>query len=272
MVNRKADSNISLKNSLVQEVSENHSVGKIICTYRERAGLSQEELAEIIHVSKGKLVHWENDETIPRPSMVGRLIGSLDIPDKELINAVHSAREQKRLDEEQIRAEEQAAIQAECEEVQRIKHKYKALVLLGLGAVGFIAGVLFTFVTDSHKEAEWYFPLFIGAACSGIPLGFILLFDKDSFLKRRPLSPWEYEQRRNRSIVEWIVVICFYILIFVFACFIGLFAFPIMLLYHAYKAGQKRSAYRIVMFIIFLLVLLFYGIMACFIVISVSSK
>lgn len=55
------------------------SVGEIIRKYREEAGLTQEDLAEIIHVTKGKVTHWENNETIPRASMVGRLIGALDI-------------------------------------------------------------------------------------------------------------------------------------------------------------------------------------------------
>ena len=118
---------------------------------------------------------------------------------------------------------------------------------------------------------QWYFPLFIGAACAGIPLGFRLLFNKESFLKRRPLSPWECEQRRTRSMIEWVIVICFYIVMFVVVYFVGLFSFPIMLLYHAYKAGKKGTAYRIIMFIAFLLVALFFGILASFILISSFS-
>ena len=271
MVNRKADSNIPGENSLMQEVSETHSVGEIICTYRERAGLSQEELAEIIHVSKGKLVHWENNETIPRISMVGRLIGALDIPDEELFNAVYSAREQKRINDAKIQTEEQAKIQVENEEVQRITHKQKAINLLLLGTAGFVAGVLLTFIIGAYKAANWCSPRIGGAACAGIPLGFRLLFGEVSFFKRRPLTPWEREQRRKRGMVEWVVVICFYLLMFVIAYFVGLFSFPNMLLYHAYKAGKKGTAYRIIMFIAFLLAALFYGILACCVVISVFT-
>ena len=36
-----------------------YSAGQIIRFFREREGLTQEELADIIHVTKGKLAHWE---------------------------------------------------------------------------------------------------------------------------------------------------------------------------------------------------------------------
>lgn len=55
---------------------KNYTLGQLIRSYREKKGLTQEELADIIHVTKGKLTHWENDETIPRPTMVARLIGA----------------------------------------------------------------------------------------------------------------------------------------------------------------------------------------------------
>ena len=267
MANRKVDNEILLGNSLAQEVSENHSVGEIICTYREKAGLSQEKLAEMIHISKGKLVHWETNETIPRAHMVGRLIGALDIPDEELINAVSSAQTQKRLDENNA----QADFRAKSEKFQRAKHKHEALLLLGTGVLGFVAGIIIVFITGSYKDTVWYFPLAIGAACSGIPFGWRMVFGKDSFLKRRPMSPWEYEEWRRRSAIEKIITICFYLFLFFLAYLVGFVLFPVILLYHAYKAGKKGTIYRIIMFIAFLVAVLFCGTIAFFIVMSAIS-
>ncbi len=88
-----------------------YSAGQIICFFREREELTQEELADIIHVTKGKLAHWEEDVTIPRPTMVARLQGALRISDKDmslLLNAVKAAEEK--------RAQEQVKSQADAEE------------------------------------------------------------------------------------------------------------------------------------------------------------
>ena len=104
------------------------SAGQLIRFYREREGLSQEELAEIIHVTKGKLAHWEDDVTIPRPTMVARLIGALRISDADaplLMNAVKAA--------EEVKAQEQAELQSianeQNAESERLQHKTKAIKL-----------------------------------------------------------------------------------------------------------------------------------------------
>ena len=60
-----------------------------------------------MHVTKGKLAHWEDDVTIPRPTMVARLIGALRISDADvplLMNAVKAA--------EEVKAQEQAELQS----------------------------------------------------------------------------------------------------------------------------------------------------------------
>ena len=103
---------------------KNYTLGQLIRSYREKKGLTQEELADIIHVTKGKLTHWENDETIPRPTMVARLIGALRIPEIEasfLIAAVEDAETTKA----QQLADPQAIIDEQNNEDERLKHKHK---------------------------------------------------------------------------------------------------------------------------------------------------
>lgn len=251
---------------------ETNTVGQIIQKYREEAGLTQEELAEIIHVTKGKLVHWENNETIPRASMVGRLIGALDIPDDELINAVHVAQDKKILTEQKEREAKTTEEKAENEETQREYHKRRALTLLGLGVAGFIAGCLIVFFTESYKDTVWYFPIIIGVGCAGIPFGYKLLFGDSNLLLKRRRDPWEHEARYRRSMIEWVIVIVAYLFLFFIVWLIGSLTYPVVLLYHAYKAGHKKSAYRIIMFIIFLLAALFYGAIVFFLIMSASSS
>lgn len=120
-----------------------YSAGQIIRFFREREGLSQEELADIIHVTKGKLAHWEDDVTIPRPTMVARLQGALRISDTDmslLLNAVKAGEEK--------RAQEQAKLQAVAEEqsaeAKRLFHKTKAIHLALMGLGGFVIGFVFT--------------------------------------------------------------------------------------------------------------------------------
>ena len=48
--------------------------GNTVLTYRKRAGLSAEELANIIEVNRKTIVAWENDRRLPYPSNWNKLI------------------------------------------------------------------------------------------------------------------------------------------------------------------------------------------------------
>lgn len=48
--------------------------GNTVLTYRKRAGLSAEELANIIGVNRKTIVAWENDKRLPYPSNWNKLI------------------------------------------------------------------------------------------------------------------------------------------------------------------------------------------------------
>lgn len=241
---------------------KNYTFGQLIRFYREKEGLTQEELAEIIHVTKGKLSHWENDETIPRPTMVARLIGSLRIPENEvsfLINAVEDASTRKAQEE----AEAQAIVDKQNKENERMNHKHKAIHLLLLGVGGFMVGCLIVFLTGSYKDRPWYFTFIIGVLIAGIPYGWSVLTDKSE----ATYKDLHYDPH------NWLfnLVIKMFILLLKFfgAYLIGVFAYPIVLLYHAYKSTKKGSIYRKIIGTIMFLILLFVGTIA-FLIVSTS--
>lgn len=246
--------------------TKEYTVGQIIRFYREREGLTQEELAEIIHVTKGKLAHWEDDVTIPRPTMVARLIGALRISDAEaplLMNAVQAAEETK--------AQEQAALQAIADEQnaesERLQHKSKAIKLSLIGLLGFAAGFIFVFITGSHSDFPWYAPIVIGLCVAGIPFGWSILTDKSEREAGYSYYPDPDIQRTNL-----LIMLAFYLLKFIGAYLIGLVAFPIVLLYHAYKAGRKGSLYKKMMCIVLIFIALFIGIIVFCIAAASFSK
>lgn len=222
----------------------NYTLGQLIRFYREKEGLPQEELAEIIHVTKGKLNHWEKDETIPRPAMVARLIGALQIPDNEaaiLINA-HEEAVRKRAQEQ---ADIQAGIDAQNKESERLMHKKKAFHLLLLGVAGFIVGCLIVLLTGSYQDNPWYFTVVIGLLIAGIPYGWSVLTDKsESNRKDTYYDP-------NNWLFNLVIKMVVLLLKFIGSYLIGVFAFPVVLFYHAYKACIPGSPARKIMCILF---------------------
>lgn len=228
------------------------TTGQIIRTYREQESLTQEELAEIIHVTKGKLSHWENDETIPRPMMVARLIGALRLSEDQaavLKQAVDDSQRQK--------AQEQAAAQIiideQIAEEERLEHRRKALKYLWMGFGGFAAGCLISLMTGSCKDNPWYFTPVIGVLVMGIPFGWSILTDKSEAYQEEPYY------HPNEQGFYLIIKLFFFALKFIGAYLIGTATFPVILLYHAYKAGKKGSLYRKGMCVLFALAVLFIG-------------
>ena len=242
-----------------------YTVGQLIRFYREREGLSQDELAEIIHVTNGKLAHWENDETIPRPSMVARLIGALRIPDTEaplLMNAVNAA--------ENVKAHEEAELQAitaeQNAENERLQHKRKAIKFSLMGLLGFAIGFIFVFIADSNRDFPWYAPFVIGLFMAGIPYGWDLIRDKSGYRTET------HYYGPDGLLIQFMVGLIGFALKLFASLMLGFFVFPIALLYHAYKAGRKDSLYKKLMFAIMVLVVLFIGVLVLTIARASFSK
>lgn len=228
----------------------NHTLGQTIRFYREKEGLTQEELADIIHVTKGKLAHWENNETIPHPRMIARLTGALRIPDDE-VSLLMDTFEDARMRKAQEKAELQAVIDEQNKEYERLMHKRKALNLLWMGAGGFIVGCFIVFLTGSYKDNPWYFMIIMGLLIAGIPFGWSVLTDKSEHTNDH-YDPYNWH---FNLIVKWFVLL----LKFLGACLIGVFTFPVVLLYHAYKGCMPGSLFRKILCVIFALSVLFVG-------------
>lgn len=226
-----------------------YSAGQVIRFFREREGLTQEELADIIHVTKGKLAHWEDDVTIPRPTMVARLQGALRISDTDmplLLNAVNAAEEKKA----QEQAELQAIADAQSAEEKRLFHRAKAIRLAFMGLGGFAAGFIFTFLTDITDDFPWYGPFVIGICLAGVPFGWDLIRDR-SQLRTRTIY-----YGPDGMLIQFMVGLIGFALKFMISYVIGLFIFPATLFYHAYNACQPGTLYKTVMRI-FLAIIIF---------------
>lgn len=224
-----------------------YSTGQVIRFFREREGLTQEELADIIHVKKGKLAHWEDDVTIPRPTMVARLQGALRISDEDLplLQNTIKAAEEKRSQEQ---AELQAIVDEQNAENKRLFHKSKAISLALMGLGGFAVGFLFTFLTGSTDSFPWYAPFVIGLCLAGVPFGWDMIRDK-SVLRTRTIY-----YGPDGMMVQFMADLIGFALKFMISYVIGLLIFPAALFYHAYNAGRPGSLYKMVMRILLILI------------------
>ena len=56
--------------------------------YRKKKGLSQDDLAVILGVTRSKIANWENGRTMPKPDMIEAIANKLDInlTNSDLIN------------------------------------------------------------------------------------------------------------------------------------------------------------------------------------------
>lgn len=226
------------------------TLGDLIRSYREQNGFTQEELADIVQVSCARLSNWETGNAIPRPSMVARLSGALGLSDSEvdlLKNAAETARamrEQENL-QKQLEVQKQQFLQEEEEE--RLLHQDKAIKLLLMGLGGFVCGIILGIVVGDHRDF-WFTTLLLGYCFSGVPFGWKVLFKDPKAMYSDYPYPETYIIHTN-IVVQLIV----WLLKLMGAVLVGFFAYPIVLLFHAYKAGRKGSVYRIIMGILFLL-------------------
>lgn len=222
------------------------SSGQIIQYYREQRSLTREELAQLLSVTPGKLSHWEDDITVPRPGMTARLVEILEIPqtDAQILLSAFETAKQKRL---QVQADQQVSLDAEQAEEDRLAHKGKAIHLLIMGIIGFAAGFLFCFATGAYKDFPWYGPLAIGWAISGIPFGWKMISAEP-----KPYSPVEYY-----SLFDIFLKLLFFLFKFICAYLIGLFIYPVVLFYHTYKGCTKGSGWQKLMLALLSIIILF---------------
>lgn len=70
-------------------------LGKNITTYRKKAGITQEHLAELMHVSVSAISQWETGKTMPDISAVPVLCHVLNVSADELLNIDQEKKEQE---------------------------------------------------------------------------------------------------------------------------------------------------------------------------------
>ena len=64
---------------------QNHPVGGFLSRERKQAGLSQEALAERIHVTRQTISNWESGKSLPDIEMLKTLAEVLEVPVERLI-------------------------------------------------------------------------------------------------------------------------------------------------------------------------------------------
>ena len=67
-----------------------NTIGQNISVYRKKAGMTQEELSEIMNVTSQAVSKWENDLSYPDLECVGRLATALNTTVDALINGAES--------------------------------------------------------------------------------------------------------------------------------------------------------------------------------------
>ena len=63
-------------------------IGTNIKHSREKAGMSQKELADKIGTTQPRIARWEKGEVVPNAQYLAKIAASLDITIDELINGI----------------------------------------------------------------------------------------------------------------------------------------------------------------------------------------
>ncbi len=63
-----------------------YEIGNRIRKYRKECGLTQEQLAEKIHVTKSRISNWEQGTNRPDADILGRICMALNVSPSDLLN------------------------------------------------------------------------------------------------------------------------------------------------------------------------------------------
>ena len=61
-------------------------MGSVIRSYRLKAEIGTQQLADMLHVSRGTILHWETDQNRPSVDQIRDLVEYLNIPLNTLFN------------------------------------------------------------------------------------------------------------------------------------------------------------------------------------------
>lgn len=68
------------------ELQESIMFGAIVKEHRKRAGISQKDFADMMHVTRNTIINWEADKSKPDYSLIPELCSLLGIPLRELFH------------------------------------------------------------------------------------------------------------------------------------------------------------------------------------------
>lgn len=225
---------------------EYESMGKFIQTLRKEKGLTQKQLADMLNITDKAVSKWERDVACPDTTTLPKLAEILGVTVESLLNAKAA----------------QAPVENESKTVddsnpdaQMYKERLRHHLIKGLPgfAIGFLFFLvtLFMFVTPSLEGGITFgsslltitIAFIAGLACAGIPYGWGLI---------------------NKFLGQWtifsnlFVVIFLFFAKFVFAYCIGLFSYPIVLIYNLIRSQKTKRRVKIGIAIIISAVILFY--------------
>lgn len=223
---------------------DNKTIGLLINTKRKEKGLTQKALADQLNVTDKAVSKWERDVAKPDINTIPRLAEILDLSIEELMNLpvkpkVESITEpvEKVTEENQQKKADMAS--SESEDAELAHYKEQSIKLLIKGIIGFVAGVIFTFIME--KELVLGQAAVVGFFLAGVPYG------------------WELV---GRIVGDWMVVghiavmSIFYAIRFAVSLFIGWITYPIALAYNLMKAQKVGSVGRYILTAVFAIIIL----------------
>lgn len=224
---------------------EYKSMGQLIQTLRKEKGLTQKQLAEMLNITDKAVSKWERDVACPDTATLPRLAEILGIPVDSLLSAKTTA----------IQAD--STIDANNDinpDAEMYKKRTKELLLLGMPGfiIGFVLFIIIFFKMPTVQEK--------GVTVEAIIVGFIMAFLGGYIFAGIPYG-WRL---CNEFLGRWNIFGNIFVMLFLFvfkiglAYCIGLFAYPIALVYNLIRSQKSRRKVKIWTIIVISIVVLWH--------------
>lgn len=222
---------------------EYKSMGQLIQSLRKEKGLTQKQLADMLNITDKAVSKWERDIAYPDTSTLPKLAEILGVTIDVLFNAKMSpAPVGREMDEE-----EEIALDADDINVHAEMHKERSRQLIRQGLPGFLIGaigmlVMFIVHISGSEQAVtgndiWGMIISIpilmiasGLTLAGLPYGWGLI--------NRFLGQWSF-------FGNILVLILLFVLKLAFSLWIGMIAYPIVLVYNLVRSQNSKRRVRI---------------------------
>ena len=212
---------------------EYESMGKLIQTLRKEKGLTQKQLADMLNITDKAVSKWERDVACPDTTTLPKLANILGVTVESLINA--------KVTQAPVADKSEAADDSNPY-AEMYKERLKDHLRLGLP--GFIIGFLFFLIT-----------LFIFVTPSlegGVTFASTLLTITVAFIAGLVFAGTSYGWRLiDKFLGQWsifgnpFVTILLFLIKFIFSVWIGMIAYPVVLIYNLIRSLKTKRRVRI---------------------------